>query len=181
MLETKYSSMTLFAIASILAVCIFFTSTSERANAETSSAATGNELRHQIPRDNDANYSLPTYIPTHSQSMPRQKIEFKPGQDNDALYYTPVAIPKNLPKKAAPKKAPVQFNAPAPASVAAPAPVQQQYVAPQPAAPLQPQPRQPVAPVYVPHYQQQPTPIYQPAPVQQPEPEPEEYYPYYYY
>lgn len=176
----RYALTAGFTISVIVMSWIFFTSISASAIAAPSGTSdTGNQLYRQIPKDNDANYRLPTYIPTHSKSLPRKKIEFKEGADNDALYYTPVKMPKNLPQKApaaqkpTPQKAKTQA---APArTTAVPQYQQQQYQ--QPTAPLQPQPRQPEAPVYVPQYQQQQ--YQQPAP--QEEAPAAEYYPYYYY
>lgn len=193
----RYAFLTGFTICFIVMSWIFFTSLSASAiaaPAETNSSR--NYLKRQVPRDNDANYRLPTYIPTHSKSVPRKKINFKEGADNDALYYTPVDIPTSVPNRNAAKQVTPARAAPKavaqPQRVIQPQPqqqvqpqIQQQYRQQQQTAPLRPQPRQPQQPVYVPQYQQPqyqapPRSIYVP-PAQQQQAPVEEYYPLYYY
>lgn len=183
-MNNRYSLFAAYAIGVIIIGSIFFTSFSNEAGAENAvQNSTKNRLYRQAPRDNDDNYRLPTYIPTHSLSLPKKKIEFKKGSDNDALYYTPVQVPKNAPKRIV-RPAPKRQVAPQPVYVPTPQPAP--APTPQYQPPLQPQPRQPQAPVYTPQYQYQPqqfqpAPAYQAPAAQQVETADPEYYPYYYY
>jgi hypothetical protein len=180
MISAKYSLLGLFAIVAIIMVWIIFTRAYPQLNEEKTPELkefemAENSIARQVPRDNDAFYSIPKYMPSRSKSAPRGKVEFKPSMDNDALYFTPVDIPqqKIVTPAQAPKPAPIK---PPPAAIT-------------PAAPLQPKPRQPETPVYVPQYQQpqyeQPyQPQYQQPQYQQPQPEiepEEENFPAYYY
>lgn len=155
-------------------------------------AANIGDSERYVPRDNDAVYSLPAYVPTHNHSMPRDKIKFNEVRDNDELYYTPVAMPKNLPKNTVSRA----VVAPKPAPQLQPVPQYVPQYAPQyipqaepaftavpvaPVAPLQPQAQQQRLPAPTPQYQQYQQPAYQAPAAQQPETEREEYYPLYYY
>jgi cytoskeletal protein RodZ len=177
MITARYSLIGLFAIVVIIFVWIIFTRVYTQLNEEKTPELqefelAQNELSRQVPRDNDASYTIPTYIPSESQKNSGGKIEFNENMDNDALYSTPVEVPEQKPV------------------VTTPAPVQAKISQPKPAvSPLQPQPRQPEAPVYVPQYQQpqyqqQYQPQYQSPEYRQPQvdtPSDEGDYPAYYY
>jgi len=206
MTKVKYSLLAIFTIALIINAWIFFTSKSNDENPKVEEfEVADNQLYNQLPKDNDAEYSMPAYIPTHSQSRPKAKVDFKEGGDNDALYSLPVSVPAETtpqpvaaapvaaPAKKAPKKVVFKPEQPVaiPVQQTQPIQAQQQPVQAQPVAPLQPRARQPETPVYVPQYQQQPQ-QYEQQQYQQPAQQPnqdhgrtadpnQEVYPYYYY